>query len=110
MLWDWSAAKDDAATRQLLAQLDDGRSRNADLAERAMLRGLGGGCQVPIGSLSRVADGHLTLDGVVLSPDGRRRISNYVQGPLGEAESLGQRLAEQLLRQGAKDLLGSPRG
>ncbi len=96
---------DDEPTRTLLAQIDEPATRHAVLAERAMLRGLGGGCQVPIGSLSRIDSDQLTLAGVVLSPDGRQRIADRVVGPLADAETLGQRLAEQLLRQGAKELL-----
>ena len=97
----------DETTRQLLQKIDDPPTRHAVLAERAMLRGLGGGCQVPIASFSRLADGQLSLQGVVLSPDGGRRISLEIQGPFEQAESLGQRLAEQLLAQGARELLRS---
>ena len=60
---------DDAETRRLLAGLDDAATRQAVLAERALLRGLGGGCQVPIGAAARVDGGRLTLRGAVLPPD-----------------------------------------
>ena len=96
---------DDDKTRELLARIDDPPTRHAVLAERAMLRGLGGGCQVPIASLSRSESGQLSLTGVVLTPDGSRRISQQIQGPLEQAEPLGERLAAQLLAQGAGDLL-----
>src|SRR6516165_3484020 len=66
---------DDAATRQLLAAIDDAATRHAVQAERAMLRSLGGGCHVPIGAKTSLAGGAITLQGVVLSPDGRRRIN-----------------------------------
>lgn len=97
--------QDDRETRQLVEKIDDSPTRHAVLAERAMLRGLGGGCQVPIASLTRLENGQLSLQGVVLAPDGSRRISLQMEGPIDQAESLGQRLAEQLLTQGARELL-----
>jgi hydroxymethylbilane synthase len=96
---------DDDATHRLLAGLDDAATRQAVLAERALLRGLGGGCQVPIGASARVDGGRLTLRGAVLPPDGSRRVADQVEGPAADAEALGVRLAELLLRQGARELL-----
>jgi hydroxymethylbilane synthase len=90
---------------QLLAQLDDGPTRSAVLAERAFLRGLGGGCLVPIGSLGEVQGDRLQLRGAVLPEDGSERIEGRIDGPISIAETLGQRLAEILLAQGATDLL-----
>ncbi len=96
---------DDGTTRQLLAALDDAPSRQAVLAERALLRALGGGCLVPIGAAAAVASDAVTLRGAVLSPDGRRRVAGDTAGPAAEAEVLGRRLAQQLLDQGAGALL-----
>jgi len=62
---------DDSQTRTLLAKIDDPATRCAVLAERAMLRGLGGGCQVPIGASTSTQGVRLTLQGVVLAPDGQ---------------------------------------
>jgi hydroxymethylbilane synthase len=95
----------DDATRALLAPLDDPSARAAVLAERAFLRGLGGGCLVPIGALGRIADGMLRLAGTVLSTDGGQRVEGVMVGPIDVAETLGQRLAEILLQQGARELL-----
>jgi hydroxymethylbilane synthase len=97
---------DDAATRALLDRLNDAATRWAVLAERAMLRGLGGGCQVPIGALTKIAGNVLTLRGVVLPPDGSKRIEAEIAGPSEQAEMLGQKLADQLRGQGAAELLG----
>jgi hydroxymethylbilane synthase len=97
---------EDRPTRDLLARLDDPFTRSAVLAERSLLRSLGGGCQVPIGAAATVTGDALTLRGAVLPPDGRRRIEGAITGRLGEAEELGRRLAERLLAQGAGELLG----
>jgi hydroxymethylbilane synthase len=93
------------ATRALLEALNDAPTRQAVLAERALLRGLGGGCSVPIGAAAQAEGGRLTLRGVVLSPDGSRRVADAVEGEGTEAEALGQRLAERLLALGARELL-----
>ncbi|MCI0462536.1 MAG: hydroxymethylbilane synthase [Gemmataceae bacterium] len=96
----------DTRTRDLLAKLDDPPTHRAVLAERALLRGLGGGCQVPVGAHTTTEAGTLALRGVVISPDGRERVEGQVSGPAEEAETLGQRLAEELLGRGARELLG----
>lgn len=75
------------------------------LAERAFLRSLEGGCQVPIG-VNTVVDGdQLTLTGMVASLDGQRLIKDTVVGATAEAEKLGIELAEELKNQGAQDIL-----
>jgi hydroxymethylbilane synthase len=96
---------DDAATRAILARLNDAPTWWSVLAERAMLRGLGGGCQVPIGAATTIADGVLTLRGVVLPPDGGRRVEAQITGPMEQAEALGQALADQLRERGAEEML-----
>ncbi|MBI3823155.1 MAG: hydroxymethylbilane synthase [Planctomycetes bacterium] len=98
---------DDAATRMILDRLNDMPTRWAVLAERAMLRGLGGGCQVPIGAVTNIAGGVLTLRGVVLPPDGTQRVEAEIAGPMEQAELLGQGLAQQLRERGAEELLKS---
>jgi hydroxymethylbilane synthase len=101
---------DDAATRALLAALDDFPTRAAVLAERALLRGLGGGCLVPVGAAAAVTEGRLTLRAAVLPPDGRARVAGEDAGPAADAEAVGRRLAEALLARGARELLAGPGG
>jgi hydroxymethylbilane synthase len=95
----------DQAVRTVLDRLNDAATRWSVLAERAMLRGLGGGCQVPIGAVTRIADGELTLSGVVLPPDGGQRIAADIAGPMEQAESLGIALASELRQRGADAVL-----
>jgi hydroxymethylbilane synthase len=99
----------DRATLALLLKLDHPATTGAVRAERALLRALGGGCQVPIGATTRIEGQKLTLRAVVLPPDGSQRIVGEVTGSLAEPETLGQRLAEQLLAKGAKELLQGDR-
>jgi hydroxymethylbilane synthase len=97
----------DAVTRRIVERLNDVPTRASVLAERAMLRGLGGGCQVPIGARTQLAGDALTLHGVVLPVDGRLRIEASIAGPLDQAESLGTALAADLRARGAEALLAS---
>ena len=74
-------------------------------AERAFLRELEGGCQVPIG-VNTVLEGEtLTLSGIVASLDGQCMIRGTVQGPAETAEALGTQLAQQLRQDGAQEIL-----
>jgi hydroxymethylbilane synthase len=99
----------DAETQKLVEQLNDQPTRQAVLAERAMLRALGGGCQVPIGAATLVSSDQLKLRGVVLAPDGPQRIEAQIEGKIDRAEALGEQLAQDLLARGARQLLGSNR-
>jgi len=75
------------------------------LAERAFLRTLEGGCQVPIGVNSRFEDQTLVLTGMVASLDGERLIRDEVRGDGADPEAIGIALAEALRRQGATAIL-----
>jgi hydroxymethylbilane synthase len=100
---------DDATTLALLDPLNHAPTQQAVLAERALLRGLGGGCLVPIGANSRVEGKTLMLRGSVLSPDGRQRLVAEHTGEARAGEVVGQQLAEMLLASGARELLGDER-
>jgi hydroxymethylbilane synthase len=73
--------------------------------ERAVLKRLEGGCQVPIGAFGTVREGRLTLTGLVLSVDGSESIRKTVECPVEDAESAGTSLADDLLIQGAGRIL-----
>lgn len=74
-------------------------------AERAFLRELEGGCQVPIGVNTSISNDQLTLTGMVASLDGQRLVKDSITGKAAEAESLGIQLAHQLRQQGATEIL-----
>jgi hydroxymethylbilane synthase len=95
----------DTETRRILSLLDDAETRSAVAAERSALAGLGGGCQVPIGAWGRVESGTLSLEVVVLSPDGTHRLWQKDSGTPAEAEAIGQRVARKLRDAGASALL-----
>lgn len=96
---------DDTMSRHLAEGLNDPDTWARVLAERAMLAALGGGCLVPIGATSKVADGLLTIRGAVLKPDGTRKAVATHSGPATTPLAVGQELAAKLLDEGAGDLL-----
>lgn len=103
------ARADDAETLGAIAPLNHPETRNAVVAERAMLATLRGGCLAPVGAWGRVEAGQLALDGVVLTGDGSHRIAAAGTGSPDQAEQIGVEVAERLLDEGAADLLASCR-
>jgi hydroxymethylbilane synthase len=90
-----------------LGTLDHKFTRLACTAERAFLRALGGGCQLPIAAYASVRDKTIRLDGLVADMQGKQILRDRISGPLDNAEQLGSDLAERLLANGARDLLDS---
>jgi len=95
----------DAELTCVVATLDDPATHLAVRAERAMLRRLGGGCQVPIAAHANFEDGQLRLRGVVASLDGSRLIRAVAAGSEKDPESLGAAVALDLLKEGASEIL-----
>jgi hydroxymethylbilane synthase len=95
----------DEDTKHFVAALNDPITFARVIAERTMLLALGGGCLVPIGVTSSIANAVLKLRGAVLSPDGRRRIVATHTGPAETPLAVGQELAAMLLAEGAGELL-----
>ena len=90
------------------ASLEHAATRAAITAERALLRALGGGCQVPIGATAVLsADGTtLHLRAIVAAQDGSRIVRGMRNGAVEQAGETGHELAQHLLAQGARELLG----
>lgn len=100
----------DDATRELLAPLRHPETAAATAAERAFLRTLEGGCQIPIGALATVSDGRIVLHGLVAGVDGQPLIRDSIDGPAEDPEAIGVALAHRLLDQGAGKILDAIRG
>ncbi len=93
-----------AATAKL-AILDHPDTHVAVLAERAFLRRLGGGCQVPFAAHARITNDRMVLRGLVATPDGKQMVAGERSGPRTESEGMGTALAEELLSRGAAELI-----
>jgi hydroxymethylbilane synthase len=90
---------------QSASRLDHHDTRIACLAERAFLRGLGGGCQFPIAAHAILDNGQLKLDGLVAKPDGSEILRGSLSGSPEDPEALGSSLAAKLSAQGADSIL-----
>lgn len=95
----------DVSSSELARLLNHEVTEVACTAERALLRALGGGCQLPIAAHAVVNDQELRLIGLVASRDGRRQVREAVCGPCEHPERLGASLANRLLEHGAMELL-----
>jgi len=104
--WEVETKKRDEEIKEMVNWLNDEETATCIQAERAFLKRLGGGCQVPIGVRSQVQDNQLIMEGIVLSPDGKKYFRAKVSDPLNEAVNLGRELAEKLISAGAEELLG----
>lgn len=96
---------DGKAINDLVAFFDHPPTSVAVRAERALLKRLEGGCQVPIAAHGEVEGDTLNLIGLVASTDGRKIIKDSIKGSTDKAEALGIELAERLLKMGAWDIL-----
>jgi hydroxymethylbilane synthase len=100
---------DDAETATILAVLDDPDTRAAVTAERSLLSALEAGCSAPVGALADVVWGddgdELWLRAVVGDPSGSPTIRLSASGPLSEPAAVGERLAAEMLAEGASELM-----
>jgi len=96
---------DDVATATLLRVLDDADTHVATDAERALLRELEGGCQIPIAALATVSGDRVSLRALVASIDGQRAVRGERSGARADAVAIGSGLAQELVAAGARDIL-----
>jgi hydroxymethylbilane synthase len=96
-----------ASVAELVGVLDDRETHVAVRAERAMLKRLGGGCQVPIAAWATVEADAILLRGLIAATDGVTVIRGEARGTVGEPETVGRDLAEDLLQRGGQAVLGT---
>jgi len=96
---------DDSEVNALIDFFNHPDTAHAVIAERAVLRRLEGGCQVPIAAYATVADDRLHLTGLVASVDGQQFLKKSVESHVDEAEKTGTSLADDLLIMGAGKIL-----
>ena len=96
-----------AELRAVLSQLNHERTVRTTAAERAIARTLQANCQSPVATYAVIDDELMTVTALVALPDGSDSVRDSVQGPAQDAERLGVELAENLLAQGAGELLAA---
>ena len=95
----------DAEVLSVLEFLNDSETIAAVTAERAYLREVQGGCQVPVGVHGEVNGDQLLLEATILKIDGTREVREQICGCCSEAEELGIKLAQKMLAAGGKEIL-----
>ena len=95
----------DQQHQDILESLNDPATVAAVTAERTVLSTLQAGCLAPVATWGRVDDDQLLLDAIVLNGDGSQRLVAQGQGSISQVTEVGQDVAQQLLRQGAAQLI-----
>jgi hydroxymethylbilane synthase len=101
--------RDDDHTAAAVAPLNDAGALVSLTAERVVVAALGGGCQLPLGAIAVTGATFVDMSVVVASPDGRHVISRTGTGPRSHPAALGRRLADELIRVGAFEILAEVR-
>ncbi|RPJ12549.1 MAG: hydroxymethylbilane synthase [Desulfobacteraceae bacterium] len=97
--------KDDGDVVEFTDSLDHPITRNVVMGERAFLKKLEGGCQIPIAGHGKAWENRFSIIGLVADLEGKTIIKDTLSGPLESSESVGTALADKLLERGAKQLL-----
>ena len=97
--------KDNKFVDEILRSIHHENTYISVLAERALLRTLEGGCQVPIGAFAEVKSSGLYLDAMVGNLDGTITFRKKMRGSKKDPEKLGKQLAKDLMKAGAKEIL-----
>jgi hydroxymethylbilane synthase len=97
--------QNDPTMESMMRDLDDARTRAVVLGERAFLNRLGGSCQVPIAGHGEIQGDTFKMTGMVAEIDGSRIFKSVLTGAADSSESIGMRLAEELLFRGADKVL-----
>ena len=103
------ARDDDRETRDAVVTMTDAAAAASLAAERAVVKGLGGGCQLPLGAIAVHEPDGLSLNAIVAWPDGRDAIRRSAKGSVDEAEALGARVVAELVAAGGAEILASVR-
>ena len=96
---------DDLEINEILSTLHDTETGLCVSAERAMNARLNGGCQVPIAGFAQLQGGQIFMRGLVGNPDGSVLYRSERSGGLDQGEVIGRQIAEDLLAQGADEIL-----
>jgi hydroxymethylbilane synthase len=95
----------DSVTLKFIAPLASAGATSSTLGERAFLRELEGGCQVPIGAFGRIEENVFRMDAMIGSLDGKKYLRGKIHGDPGQSERLGTELAKMLYESGGDKIL-----
>jgi hydroxymethylbilane synthase len=101
--------RDDGDVKEVVGAINHGPTMLVALGERAFLRAMEGGCQVPIGCVSSVENRTYTITGLISDLDGRRVAKGKLSGAVSRASDVGSELAGQILSDGGHEILAQIR-
>jgi len=96
---------EDNKLAEFVSQIDDKNSRIAIETERLVLQAMHGGCSIPLGVYARITGDHLTIDAMIADIDGKNLIKHSSSSPVNQSKACAQKLAEELLEAGGKEIL-----
>ena len=96
---------DDNELSELVSKLDDKKSRIAVEAERAILSSMHGGCSIPLGVYSQISGDNITIDAVISDAEGVKYIKRSITGHINQANVFAEKLAQELLTAGGREIL-----
>ena len=96
---------DDKELTELFSKLDDKNSRIAVEAERAILSSMHGGCSIPLGVYSQISGDNITIDAVISDVEGDKYIKRSIAGHINQANVFAEKLAQELLNAGGREIL-----
>jgi len=96
---------DDPELARLVSQLDDRDARVTAQTERRILASMHGGCSIPLGVYSRIEGDNIIIDAIVCDVDGDKHIKQTVTAPIDHAQQTADKIAQDLLDAGAKQIL-----
>jgi hydroxymethylbilane synthase len=97
---------DDIATRRLVAAIDDEKTRTVTFAERQVLVTMQCGCHAPVGAFAEIIGDEITIYAFISDLEGKNFIRREIAGPAVQADKLAEKLANQLLDAGGREILG----
>jgi hydroxymethylbilane synthase len=97
--------ENDQEIYEIVSKINDYHTEVCIRAERALLKTLEGGCQIPIGAIGEIDNNQLTLKALVGSLDGKTVIKESLTGDISDPEKIGLKLANILMEKGAKKIL-----
>ena len=97
--------ENDPETAKIVGAINHRKTMLATDAERAFLRTLEGGCQIPVGSYSRIVGERFEINGFISSINGEEFLTKRAEGPISEAVEISETLALELLDMGGREIL-----
>jgi hydroxymethylbilane synthase len=101
----FTARREDDVTLEILAGVEDPVARAVAQAERAVARGLGGSCWVPVAAHASVEGDVLCVTGMVASSDGRHLVRRSGAGRISDADGIGSQVADEILSGGGGEIV-----